>query len=256
MNILIIEDEIKTAKALGHIIKTIRPAANIVAFIQSIEAAVIYLSENANPDLIFMDVQLADGLCFEIFKNVKIQSPVIFCTAFSDYTMDAFKTNGIDYILKPFSKESIAEAMEKADQLKNFFQTNSNGIEGFENMLQKIGVVQNGKTGFLVFTNNKYITVPTESIAFFYIHFQATMIMTFEKQQYSIAPSLDEVHKDLSSKQFFRINRQYLINFKAIKEVEHYFARKLLVHLTIPTSEKLLIGKDKTTVFLQWLENR
>tara|TARA_R110000868_G_scaffold243900_1_gene499992 strand:+ start:20161 stop:20931 length:771 start_codon:yes stop_codon:yes gene_type:complete len=256
MNILIIEDEIKTAKALGHIIKTLRPTANITAYIQSIEAAVIYLSENVSPDLIFMDIQLADGLCFEIFKNVKINSPVIFCTAFGDYTMDAFKANGIDYILKPFTKESIAEAMEKVDQLKNFFQTNNDGIEGLENILQKIGAAQSGKTGFLVFKNNKYTTVSIENIAFFYIHFQSTMIMTFNNQQYSITQSLDEVYKELSSNQFFRINRQYLINFKAVKEVEHYFARKLLVILTIPTDEKLLIGKDKTSPFLQWLENR
>lgn len=256
MNILIIEDEIKTSKALGHIIKSIKPAANIMAYIQSIEAAVIYLSENPSPDLIFMDVQLADGLCFEIFKTVEIQSPVIFCTAFGDYTMDAFRANGIDYILKPFTKESIAEAIEKTDQLKNFFQTNSTGIEDLENMLQKIGVVQSGKTGFLVYKNNKYTSVSTENIAFFYIHLQSTMIMTFDKQQYSITQSLDEVFKDLSSKQFFRINRQYLISFKAVKEVEHYFSRKLLVHLTIPTSERLLIGKDKTSAFLHWLENR
>jgi DNA-binding LytR/AlgR family response regulator len=119
MTIIIIEDEIKTAKALGQLIISIRPDANIVAYLQSIEGAVDYLTENAQPDLIFMDIQLADGLSFEIFKSIEIVSPVIFCTAFDNYAIEAFKSNGIDYILKPFSKESIAQAIKKATELND-----------------------------------------------------------------------------------------------------------------------------------------
>ena len=108
MTIIIIEDEVKTAKALGQLILSIRPDAQILSYIQSIDGAVSYLLENDHPDLIFMDIQLADGLCFEIFKNVEVLSPVIFCTAFDDYAIEAFKSNGVDYVLKPFSRESIA----------------------------------------------------------------------------------------------------------------------------------------------------
>ncbi|WP_264537387.1 LytR/AlgR family response regulator transcription factor [Flavobacterium sp. N1736] len=255
MTIVIIEDEVKTAKALGQLILSIRPDAQILSYIQSIDGAVSYLSENDQPDLIFMDIQLADGLCFEIFKSVTVLSPVIFCTAFDDYAIEAFKSNGIDYVLKPFSRESIAQAIKKAGELKNFFQRNKNAMPDFDYLLTRTGE-NKGKSSFLVFKNNKYQTVLTENIALFYIKNETPTILTFDKTEYQITQSLDEVHKLLSATQFFRINRQYLINFSAIREAEHYFSRKLIIKLTIPTEEKLLVGKEKATAFLSWLENR
>ena len=255
MTIIVIEDEIKTAKALGQLILSIRPDAQILSYIQSIDGAVSYLLENDQPDLIFMDIQLADGLCFEIFKNVEMLSPVIFCTAFDDYAIEAFKSNGIDYVLKPFSRESIAQAIKKAGELKNFFQRNKKAMPDFDYLLTRTGE-NKGKSSFLVFKNNKYQTVLTENIALFCIKNETPTIITFDKAEYQITQSLDEVHKLLSPTQFFRINRQYLINFSAIREAEHYFSRKLILKLTIPTEEKLLVGKEKATAFLSWLENR
>jgi len=255
MTVIIIEDEVKTAKALGQLILSIRPDAQILSYIQSIDGAVSYLLENDQPDLIFMDIQLADGLSFEIFKNVEVLSPVIFCTAFDEYAIEAFKSNGIDYVLKPFSRESIAQAIKKAGELKNFFQRNKKAMPDFEYLLTRTGE-NTGKSSFLVFKNNKYQTVLTENIAFFYIKNETPTIMSFDKTEYQITQSLDEVHKLLSPTQFFRINRQYLVNFSAIKEAEHYFSRKLIIKLKIPTDEKLLVGKEKATAFLSWLENR
>lgn len=255
MTIIIIEDEVKTAKALGQLILSIRPDAQILSYIQSIDGAVSYLLENDHPDLIFMDIQLADGLCFEIFKNVEVLSPVIFCTAFDDYAIEAFKSNGVDYVLKPFSRESIASAIKKVGELKNFFQRNKKMMPDFEYLLTRTGE-NTGKSSFLVFKNNKYQTVLTENIAFFYIKNETPTIMSFDKTEYQITQSLDEVHKLLSPTQFFRINRQYLVNFSAIREAEHYFSRKLIIKLIIPTEEKLLVGKEKATAFLSWLENR
>lgn len=251
MNIVIIEDEIKTAKALAKMILLIQPSAQIAATIQSVKTAVAYLSENANPDLIFMDVQLADGNCFEIFKQVQVLSPVIFCTAFDEYAMDAFKANGVDYILKPFSTESLQSAFEKVALLKNFFQVNEQASLQINKLLD-----QAGKTGFLVFKNNKYSTIQTHDIACFYIRDEITTLVTVNSEEYAISQSLEELYKVLNPKQFFRINRQYLISYSAVKEVEHYFARKLLVKLNISTAEQLIIGKDKATLFLNWLDNR
>jgi DNA-binding LytR/AlgR family response regulator len=113
-----------------------------------------------------------------------------------------------------------------------------------------------GKTSFLVYHRNKYITVPTESIALFYIKFEATVIVTFDKQEYSVNYSLEQIQQLLSEQQFYRVNRQYLINFNAIKEVEHYFARKLLVVPTVLFNDKLIVSKEKARTFLDWLENR
>jgi DNA-binding LytR/AlgR family response regulator len=253
MNIIIIEDEIKAAKSLAGMITEIRPDAKILAQLQSIERTVAYFAENEQPDLIFMDVQLADGICFDIFKAVKITCPVIFCTAFDEYSLEAFKANGIDYVVKPISKENIVGAFKKVDELKNFFQQSL--IPNIGDLLTRMGSPE-GKKSFLVSKSNKYITVSTDTIAFFYIRNETTTIMCFDQQEYPLAQSMDHVQSLLSSTQFFRLNRQYLINFAAVKEIERYFARKLFVRLTIPTPDKLLVNKEKTQSFLSWLENR
>lgn len=253
MKIIIIEDELKAAKSLANLIIKLRPAAKIIAQLQSIEGAVEHLSENEHPDLIFMDIQLSDGLSFEIFKSVEIRCPVIFCTAYGEYAMDAIKANGIDYLLKPFSQDDLQAAFEKVDSFKNFFQQNTQ--PDLEGLLKRIGLDE-GKKSFLVFKHNKYTTVQTEQIAFIYIRNDSASIMTFQQEEYAIDQSLDQVQTSLSAKQFFRLNRQYLVNFSAIKEVEHYFGRKLFVKLTIPSPDKLLIGKEKTSAFLNWLESR
>lgn len=253
MNIIIIEDEPRTAKSLEKLILDIRPEVTITGQFQSVESTVKALSEQTPADLIFMDIQLADGLSFEIFKQVKVTAPVVFCTAYDEYSIDAFKQNGIDYILKPFSRDDIAEAFNKADSLKSFYQQKA--APDFNALLSRL-TSPSGKTSFLVFHNQKYITVPTDTIAFFYVSNNATCIKCFDKKEYVISPSLDQVAAQVSAQQFFRVNRQYLVNFKAIQEVEHYFMRKLYVKLTIETKEKLLVNKEKAPKFFAWMEDR
>ncbi|HEY9048472.1 MAG TPA: LytTR family DNA-binding domain-containing protein [Ohtaekwangia sp.] len=251
MKIIIIEDELKAAKSLAAMIEKLRPNAEIIAQLQSVDSTIAYLSEHEQPDLIFMDVQLSDGLCFEIFKVIKIHCPIIFCTAFGEYAMDAIKANGIDYLLKPFSKEQLEEAFLKVEGFKTFFQRNT---QPDMSVFLKMMGMDEGKKNFLVFRSNKYTTVPTDQIAYFYIKNELVTIVTFQSQEYTLDQTMEQVQSSVSSKQFYRLNRQYLINFSAVKEVEHYFARKLFVKLSISTPEKLLIGKEKTTTFLQWLE--
>lgn len=253
MKIVIIEDEIKAARSLANLINKLRPEARVVAQLQSVEAAVDYLSNSEQPDLIFMDIQLSDGLSFEIFKQVEIKAPVIFCTAYGEYSMEAIKANGVDYLLKPFSQDDLQAAFEKVESFKNFFQQSTR--PDLDALLSKLGQDE-GKKSFLVFKQNKYTTVQTDQIAFIYIRNDSSSIMTFQQQEYALDQSMDQLQNMLSAKQFFRLNRQYLVNFSAIKEVEHYFGRKLFVKLTIPSPEQLLIGKEKASTFLSWLENR
>ncbi|HEY4290898.1 MAG TPA: LytTR family DNA-binding domain-containing protein [Puia sp.] len=254
MNIIIIEDELKTAQSLENIIRDVRPGSEITGRYQSIESSVKALLEGVQPDLIFMDVQLADGLCFEIFKAVMVKCPVVFCTAYDEYSLEAFKSNGVDYVLKPFSKSDIGEAFKKVDELKNFFQQKV--VPELGDLLAKLGAPPAGKNSFLVFKHQKYTTVPTENIAFFYIHNGLTSIVSFDKQRFDLSQSLDQIESLVSAKQFFRVNRQYLVNFKGIKQVEPYFLRKLLVTLTVETPEKLLVNKEKSHGFLSWMEDR
>ncbi|WP_336828534.1 LytTR family DNA-binding domain-containing protein [Sphingobacterium multivorum] len=254
MNILIIEDEIKAARSLENLILHLQPGSRILAKIQSVEGAIDYLSNNPSPELIFMDIQLSDGISFDIFKAVKIVCPVIFCTAFGEYAMEAIKENGIDYLLKPFSEDDLKNAFEKVHNFKNIFQKAS--ANDLNDIISRINDQESKKTSFLVFKNNKYLTVKTDDIAYIYINYTSPSLVTFKGEQYDMNQSLDHLGSILSDKQFFRLNRQYLINFSAVKEVEHYFGRKLFVKLTVPTEEKLLIGKDKTAMFLNWLEDR
>ncbi|MDR2275304.1 MAG: LytTR family transcriptional regulator, partial [Sphingobacterium sp.] len=151
-------------------------------------------------------------------------------------------------------EDDLKKAFEKVDNFKNFFQKTS--ANDLVDMISRINHQESKKTSFLVFKNNKYLTVRTDDIAYIYINYTSPSLVTFKGEQYDVNQSLDHLGSMLSDKQFFRLNRQYLINFSAVKEVEHYFGRKLFVKLTIPTAEKLLIGKDKTALFLNWLEER
>lgn len=169
------------------------------------------------------------------------------------YALEAPVTNSIDFTIKSFSKDDLTTAFEKIDGVKNFFQQNS--LLKLADLLTRLSAFT-GKKSFLVFKNNKYMNVLTENIAFFYIKYESSVIMCFDKQEYFVNYSLDQIQNLLPEKQFFRLNRQYLINFNAVKEVEHYFARKLLVNAVLPMKDKLIISKEKVTEFLRWLDNR
>lgn len=255
MNILVIEDELKAGRALMKVISAIRPGSHIDGPLQRVSSAVEYLTANPAPDLIFMDIQLADGLSFNIFEKIRIDAPVIFCTAYDEYALEAFKANGVDYLLKPFSEATVRAAFDKLDKISTAFNTPQIPSALVEQLLH-LTQPDAGKQSFLVFKNGKYTTVPVEQIAYFFVRNEQTTLVTFTGDAFIINQSLDETARQLNSKSFYKLNRQYLISFKVIKEVEHFFARKLLVKLTVPTDEKLLIGKDKTSDFLKWLEMR
>ena len=255
MNILVIEDELKAGRALMKVIAAIRPGSTINGLLQRVSSAVEYLAANPAPDLIFMDIQLADGLSFSIFEKVKIDAPVIFCTAYDEYALEAFKANGVDYLLKPFSEATVRAAFDKLDKISNTFSSRPIPTALVEQLLH-LTQPDAGKQSFLVFKNGKYTTVPVEQIAYFFVRNEQTTLVTLTGGTFTINQSLDDTARQLNSKSFYKLNRQYLIGFKAVKEVEYYFARKLLVKLTVPTDEKLLVGKDKATAFLHWLEAR
>jgi two-component system response regulator LytT len=172
---------------------------------------------------------------------------------FNDYPLKVIKHNKIDNVLQPWSTEDVVAVFEKTNVLKNFFQQNH--LPNLDDLLMKLAAPV-GKKSFLVFKNNKYINVLTENIAFFYVKYESSVIMCFDRQEYFVNHSLEQIQNLLTEKQFFRLNRQYLINFNAVKEVEHYFARKLLVNLKVPAKDKLLVSKEKVRQFLNWLDDR
>jgi two-component system, LytTR family, response regulator LytT len=153
----------------------------------------------------------------------------------------------------PFANDNTPNILQAATEFKNFFQRYQ--FPNLEDLLKKL-TAPTGKKSFLVFKNNKYVSIPTENIALFYIKYESPMMMCFDKQEYFVNHSLEQIQNLLSEKQFYRVNRQYLVSFNAIKEVEHYFARKLLVNIVVPVKDKLLVSKEKVSSFLHWLDNR
>jgi DNA-binding LytR/AlgR family response regulator len=250
MKIVIIEDEQLTADDLAETIIKVSPGVQIIARLSSVKDAVAWFRKNEQPDLIFSDIQLGDGLCFEIFRKHPVSTPVIFCTAFDEYALTAFKAHGIDYILKPFDEQTIASALNRYKELERKFQGNNQQIE---KILQLFENRKNQKQGsVLVYHKDKILPVKLDDIALFYIEHEITYLITFGQKSFTISKSLEELEV-ITGISFYRANRQYLVNRKAIKEASQYFARKLSISLSIPFSEAITVSKVKVPDFLNWL---
>lgn len=254
MKIVIIEDEPKTARDLAKTILSILPQAEIVCNIESVEEGKLYFQNSTDIDLIFSDIQLGDGLSFEIFEEKKGAIPIIFCTAYNEYALQAFKTFGIDYILKPFSTANIRQAIEKYQTLafKNNPPKTSAYMEIMEAIKQQLNPNSIQSTTILIFRGDKIIPIEIEKIAILCIDNAIVYAFSFEGQKLSTNYKLDDLEQKLSP-QFFRANRQFLINRKAVKEASQSFHRKLEVHFHVPFSETVFVGKEKVSVFLDWL---
>lgn len=256
MKILIVEDEQRTAQDLQATIREVLPDAVFLATLDSVEASVEWLSKNPMPDLAFFDIQLADGLSFDIFEEVKVACPVIFCTAFDEHALRAFQVNGVDYILKPFDQASVRRALEKVRTLENFFQKRDGDLESRLAKLLGEARPSGVKTTFLVSQRDKFLPIAVSDIAYFYIEHEVTFLHTFDNRRFMLSHTLDELEKTLDPRQFYRANRQYLVNAKAVLEVEQYFARKLRLKLSAQTKEPIVVSKAKASEFLLWMENR
>jgi two-component system, LytTR family, response regulator LytT len=253
MKIAIIEDEKLTAKDLARTITAIEPDAEIVASLPSVELAIEFLSKNKDIDLIFSDVQLGDGLSFIIFEKVQNKTPIIFCTAYNEYALEAFKTVGIDYLLKPFSKTSVSKSLEKYHSLKEHLTPPQQDISSLMNLFKN--QLNPSKTPSVIMQQgDRIIPLEGSDIALFYIEDNYVFAYTFDQKNHILSQKLDVLEKTFSPS-FFRANRQFLINRKAVKDASHSFNRKIEVNLLFPFKEQIIVGKLKVTAFLEWLAN-
>ncbi|MET4140890.1 LytTR family DNA-binding domain-containing protein [Pedobacter sp. UYP1] len=253
MKIIIIEDEKLTAEDLADVILKLQPDAQLVTFLKSVKEAVAYFQNAPAPDLIFSDIQLGDGVSFDIFKAVNVTAPIIFCTAYDEYALNAFKTNGIDYILKPFTAASIAQALNKYHALRRGFSDQRVSYDALFDLF--VNKIPQKTSSILVAYKDKIIPIKTAHIALFYIANEETRLLTFDQQSYVLNKKLEELEK-LSGDDFFRVNRQYLVNRKAVKDAAHFFSRKLVVNLSVSFKEPITISKEKTPPFLDWLARK
>lgn len=254
MKVLIIEDEARTAKDLKKMLEKTDNDIQVLTILPSVESAIKWFLENESPDLIFSDIQLGDGLSFDIFRQVKIKSPVIFCTAYDEYAINAFEANSIDYLLKPLDEEMLEKSIEKYNRFRQHFV--SQPLEYNQNLNRVLTEMdQKHKRSLLVYSGEKIIPIKVSDVCFICSTNGIITLYTVKNIEYSIQYSMEQLESMLDFRQFFRANRQFLINRDAIQIVEHYFNRRLFLKLNCETSDKIIISKTKAQEFLNWIES-
>ena len=251
MKILIIEDEEPASERLAEIIREIEPDATITNQIVSVKSALKWFGENAMPDLLIMDINLADGSSFEIFKSINITAPVIFTTAFDQYAIDAFKVNSIDYILKPVKKEELKAAFDKFKQLKNYPAADINllisQLKGNKKEYQKRIIIRYGD-------NIKMIEV--KDVAYFYTEDKINFLCTFSNMRYPIDFNLDEVEHLIDLRDFFRINRQFIVNINSIEKMLAWSKSRVKLILKPAMVMETIVSTERSPLFKEWLTGK
>jgi len=251
MRVIIIEDEFKTAKELKKMLEEVDNQIDVAAILNSVSSAIKWLKENTAPELIFSDIQLGDGLSFEIFKEVQIESPIIFCTAFDEYAIRAFESNSIDYLLKPIEEELLQKSVEKYRRFKEHLLSSQR-----TNNLDKVILQMDTKykQNILVHFREKIIPVKVIDIQAIYALDGSVHLHISGNRTYQVQYTIEQLELMLNPQQFFRTSRKNIVNRDFIVNIEHYFNRKLVVTIKDQLPEKIIVSKIKVQPFLQWVE--
>lgn len=247
MRVVIIEDERPAVDNIIACLKNVDMPVKVIQTLSSVNSSIKWFSENTSPDLIFMDIQLSDGLSFNIFKSCKIDCPVIFITAYDKYLIEAFEYNSIDYLLKPIDKMKFENSLKKYNQLQSHFVNNHASLLEYLDQHKK-------KTRIVVRKGVEFITVRVEDIALFFSEHKIVFLVDKDRKKYIVEKkNLTEMEEELDSKLFFRANRKYIINANYIANFKSIESSKLLVELTVPLSEQLIVSQENAPVFKKWI---
>jgi DNA-binding LytR/AlgR family response regulator len=250
MKAVIVEDEALAASRLEKLLSDVAPEINVVARLSSVKEAVKWFTLNS-ADLIFLDIQLSDGLSFSIFEEVTVNTPVIFTTAYDQYSIKAFQLNSIDYLLKPIRKGELQKSLQKYNSLKSAFKID------FENLLAGIqGKTESYKKRFLIQVGSKIKTIETTDVAWFYADGKYVFLKTFAGQNYPVDFSLDKLENMVDPAQFFRINRKYMVNFDAIEGMVAWSRSRVKIKLNPPADDETetVVSIDRSPEFKKWLD--
>lgn len=255
MKVLIIEDEKPAADKLELLLKKYDNQIEIVSRIATVEKSIDYLKANQeNIDLIFLDIQLTDGLSFEIFKMVKVEKPIIFTTAFNQYAIEAFKLNSIDYLLKPINFENLTCALDKIKSMHNNLPVEK--INPNISLLQIARLLsekeQNYKTRYLIKIGEHIKSIATSDICFFYAEGRTVFILTCENRKFIVDNTLEELVDQLNPEKFFRVNRSFIINFDYISDVIVYSSSRLRIKFPIEFEKEIIVSREKVSGFKAW----
>jgi DNA-binding LytR/AlgR family response regulator len=254
-SVLIVEDEMPSARKLKAFLSQIEPDFEVVDILESVSQTVEFLS-NQLVDLIFLDIHLSDGNSFAIFEKLEVKTPIIFTTAYDQYAIEAFTQNSIGYLLKPLSKESLEAAIHK---FKTVYQTKPTEVSGIDFRLlgQLIAQQKNHdyQERFMVYYKDKIKTIPVEEVAFFYADEKAVYMCLHNNQTFDLSFTLEQLENKLDPKYFFRANRKYLISIQSVEEAMVYSKSKLLLHLKPKAPTEVLVSSLKTSRFKEWLSH-
>jgi two-component system response regulator LytT len=252
MKILIIEDEQPAARRLTRLIAELRPAAVVLDCLDSIEDAVNYFEKEVHPDLVLMDIQLADGISFDIFSRTKVSAPVIFTTAYDHYALKAFKVNSIDYLLKPIEIAELESALVKFELMH---QQGSKEQVDFVKMMKLIREKSDPyKKRFLVKTAGRLTFIQIEDVAFFFSDAGNTFLVTTGNDRFLIESILEEMEEQLDPSLFFRINRKMVVSLNSIKRIEPHFNNRFLLNLQPEMEDEVVVSRQRSAEFRKWLD--
>ena len=251
---VIIEDEIPAARRLNNTLNELRPEWQITVLPGSVKKSVEWFAENPHPDLVFLDIQLTDGISFTFIEQAQPESTIIFTTAYDEYAIRAFTVNSIDYLLKPIDNIRLEEAIVKFEHLTTKYLNQGQKPIDLMEILQNI--TQPGKkyrTRFLISGDDKLFTLQVEDIAYFYSENKITFAVTNQNKEHIIDLSLDKLCEQLDPDRFFRTNRQTIVSVQAIQKIESYFLGKVVVKVIPPFKDKIIVSREKISAFKLWL---
>jgi len=251
MNIIIIEDEKPAARRLDRMLQKIGFKAE--SMLHSVEESLSWFQENKHPDLIFLDIQLSDGLSFEIFETIEIKSAIIFTTAYDEYALQAFKLNSIDYLLKPIDTTDLEKALSKFNQRMPSKQNISIDFEDIKKLLVN-PLEREYKKRFTIKVGQHLKMVTVDAIECFYSENKGTYIHTTEGRDYLIDLTLEELESELEPQTFFRISRKFYVNVNAIKDIISYTNSRLQIKLNTYKNQELIVSRERVRDFKDWLE--
>lgn len=249
MKVVIVEDELLAAEKLQRLLNQVDSSIEILQVLESVEESVNWFSQNEMPDLIFMDIQLDDGISFEIFDTINIEAPIIFTTAFDEYAIRAFKVNSVDYLLKPIELESLKLAISK---FKKVFSEQVNFGTNISKVFEQLS--KNYKSRFFIKVGIKFQSVQVKDICSFFVEERNTFLQTQKGKTYDLDNSLEQLQKLIDPKLFFRVNRNYMVNINCIDEIISYSTSRLKLKLKTGTSGDLIISRDKVSEFKRWMD--
>lgn len=249
MKVIIIEDEKPAAEKLQTAVSQYDSSIEVVAILGSVESSVNWINNHPLPALIFMDIELTDGLSFKIFDQCAVTCPIIFTTAYDEYWQEAFEYNSIEYLLKPLRQEKLEAALKKYHTLKQHFAAN------FQQLIQwqQTPLKEKYKKRYLVKRGADYVTIKTEDIAYFYATHKLVCMVDNNAQKFILDRSLADIEKEIDPAQFYRANRKYLINMTAIRKIKTYPKSKLLLELFPVINEEIIISQDNVSEFKEWM---